>query len=313
MKNVVVICGGSGGYAVLTGIKQYHDITPQAVVTMADNGGSTGVLRTSMGILPPGDVRRALVALSEAEEIWLKLFAYRFEKTAQDHNLGNLILAALEKLHDGNFEKAVDEAARLLRIRGSVIPVTLNDVTLHAEYDDGSIAHGETSIDLGNASRRLIRKAWLDPAGVLNPRARAAILQADLIVIGPGDVYTSLVPNLLVRGMKEAISKSPAKKVYVVNVMTKPAETNGFGVHDFVEAIRRHLGPESLTHVLYNTNIPTEKTLLKYREEGKEFVKCSHEKMPDGIECIGDDLLAAGELIRHDPGKLAHALVSLLD
>ncbi len=312
----MVIGGGTGTYTVLSGLKKYPDVWPTAIVTMADDGGSTGSLRTSMGVLPGGDIRRALVALSEAEaeESLLKLFNYRFPSGAvEEHNFGNLFLAALEKIY-GGFDNAVEEASRILRVRGSVIPVTLDNVRLHARYEDGLEVHGETNIDIPKHDASLhVEKVWLDPAGRLNGKAREAILSAHLIVIGPGDLYTSIVPNLLVDGMREALQDTKARKVYIVNVMTKRGETHGFLAHHFVEAIEQYLGKGVLTHVLYNTAEPHKEHLKPYEKEGAAFVRCDASCLPsDAYCCIPHDVLAQGSLIRHDPDKLAKALLSIL-
>ena len=280
---------------------------------MADDGGSTGALRTSLGVLPPGDIRRALVALSEAEETVLNLFNYRFPSGAvEEHSFGNLFLAALEKTL-GGFDRAVEEASRILRVRGAVVPVTLDQVRLHAQYEDGSVAHGETNIDIPKHDAQLrLRRVWLDPSGRLNPKAYDAIYGADLVVVGPGDLYTSIVPNLLIEGMQEALCTSKAPKVHVVNVMTKLGETHGFAVHRFVEEIEQRVGKNILTHVLYNIAMPEERFLEPYRAEGAECVVCHKELLPEGPQYLAHDVLAAGSLIRHDSDKLAQALTSLL-
>ena len=312
-KRVVVIGGGAGTYTGLSGLKKYPHVFPIAIVTMADDGGSTGALRTSLGVLPPGDIRRALVALSEAEETVLNLFNYRFPSGAvEGHSFGNLFLAALEKTL-GGFDRAVEEASRILRVRGAVVPVTLDKVRLHAEYADGSMAHGETNIDIPKHDAQLrLKRVWLDPSGALNPKAREAICSADLVIVGPGDLYTSIVPNLLVRGMQDALKESKAPKVYVVNVMTKLGETHGFCAHMFVEEITRHIGENVLTHVLYNTAQPEERFLEFYSAEGAVYVVCDEQLLPKGPQYLAHDVLAIGSLIRHDPDKLARVLTSLL-
>lgn len=315
-KRVVVIGGGTGTYTVLTGLKKQADVWPTAIVSMADSGGSTGVLRTSLGVLPPGDIRRALIALSEAEaeETMLKLFNYRFPDGAvESHNFGNLFLAALEQIH-GGFDKAVEEASRILRVRGSVIPVTLDSVHLHARYEDGLEVHGETNIDIPKHDARLrVEKVWLDPSGALNPKAKEALMAADLIVVGPGDLYTSISPNLLVKDMAEALKASSAPKIYVVNIMTKRGETHGFLVHHFIEVIERHLGSGVLTHVIYNVASPKREMLEPYEAEGAEFVVCDEALLPqDRHRYLAEDLLDEGHLLRHDADKLARVLLSIL-
>ena len=243
----------------------------------------------------------------------LNLFNYRFPSGAvEEHSFGNLFLAALEKTL-GGFDRAVEEASRILRVRGAVVPVTLDQVRLHAQYEDGSVAHGETNIDIPKHDAQLrLRRVWLDPSGRLNPKAYDAIYGADLVVVGPGDLYTSIVPNLLIEGMQEALCTSKAPKVHVVNVMTKLGETHGFAVHRFVEEIEQRVGKNILTHVLYNIAMPEERFLEPYRAEGAECVVCHKELLPEGPQYLAHDVLAAGSLIRHDSDKLAQALTSLL-
>lgn len=313
---IVVIGGGTGTFTVLTGLKKYPDVLPSAIVSMADDGGSTGALRTSMGALPPGDVRRALIALSEveSEESLIRLFNYRFpSEAAEGHSFGNLFLAALEKML-GSFDAAVEEASRILKVRGKVVPVTLDDVRLHAICENGLVVDGETNIDVPKHNPFLkIFNVWLDPPGVLNPKACKLILEADAVVIGPGDLYTSIVPNLLVRGMPEAIRHTKAAKIFVVNLMTKAGETHGFRVHDFVEGVEGYMGKGILTHVLYNIVLPDPEYLHVYRTEGAEFVRCDTSILPQGPKYIAADVLASNPLIRHDPDKLAKHLVSIVE
>lgn len=313
-KNIVVICGGSGGYQVLTGLRQYHDVIPHAVVTMADDGGSTGLLRSTMGALPPGDVRRALVALSESEEIWRQLFAYRFdEKTASNHNLGNLIIAGLEKI-TGNFEGAIKVASDLLQVRGTVNPVTLSDVALCVTYANGKEVCGESAVDKAiHETDSPIVGAHLKPAGILNPKARNAILKADLVVIGPGDLYTSLVPALLVKGVRHALSETSAKKVYISNLMTKRGETDGYDVQKFVDVIARYIGSENINCVIYNTKKPSVEALEKYKlEEKAEFVRFDPQSATRGISYRGEDVLEEVGIVRHDSTMLAYLLNSIV-
>jgi len=217
---------------------QLGDNSTIIVVTMADEGGSTGILREEFGILPPGDVRKALIALADADNKLLsELFNYRFKEGAglTGHNFGNLMLAALERI-TGGFSSAVKEAEKILGVKGRVLPSTLTKSRLFAELEDGRVIKGEGNIDIpGQDGRaRIIKKVWLKPKAAINPEARIEILKADAIVIGPGDLYTSLLPNILVEGVPQAIKESKAKKIYVVNFMTKYGETHGFVAGDFV-------------------------------------------------------------------------------
>src|SRR3989338_10208038 len=237
-KKIVVIGGGTGTFTVLSGLKKYP-VELTAIVSMADDGGSTGVLRDEFGMLPAGDIRRALVALSSYPEKFLTdLFTYRFRDSEVDgHNFGNLILVALERV-TGSFEHAVAAASRLLDVRGRVLPVTFSDVRLYAELENGEIIKGETNIDIPkHDGRLLIRRVWLQPKGRANPKALNAIMNADMIIIGPGYLFTSIIPNFLVSGIQNALWKSKAKKVYVANLMTKYGETNGFSGADFLAVL----------------------------------------------------------------------------
>lgn len=310
-SRIVVIGGGTGAFTVLSGLKKYP-VELTAVVSMADDGGSTGVLREEFGVLPPGDVRRVLVALADADRRLLSdLFSYRFEKGGlKGHAFGNIMLTALERL-TGSFEDAVHEAGRLLGVSGAVLPVTLDNVRLSAELENGTVVCGETNIDIPQHDGRLkIKKVWLEPAARLNPRVKQAILGADLIVIGPGDLYTSIVPNLVVRGMREALGRSAGTKVYVVNVMTKWGETMGFSADDFIRAVERYVGRGVVRYALINTTRPSRTRLRQYEKESAEFVEqgaFASRSVP-----LTGDLLRRRGFVRHDPELLARVLLSLI-
>jgi|SRR3989344_651945 len=308
-KRVVVIGGGTGVFAVLSGLRS-HSLNLTAIVSMADDGGSSGVLRDEFGILPPGDVRRALVALSTESGILRELFNYRFENgRLAGHSFGNIFLSALAKIK-GDFASAVIEASRVLNIRGQVLPVTLDDVRLNAVLKGGEIIKGEANIDIPKTKiRAKIEKVWLSPEAKINVGAKEAILQADIIIIGPGDLYTSLIPNLLVLGVPEAIKKSKAKKVYVCNLMTKFGETDGFKAEDFTQEIEKYLGKNVLNYAVFNSRKPALNILAKYRREKSEFIA----PPKPNAKYILADLLDEGPFIRHNPRqKLAKVLISLL-
>lgn len=313
-RKVVVIGGGTGVYSALSGLREYlTDLT--AVVTMADDGGSTGVLREEFGILPPGDIRRALLALSHSDnEVLRELFSYRFKEGGglHGHNFGNLMLTALERI-TGSFEGAIAEISKILEVRGRAVPVTLRKSRLFAELENGQVVAGETNIDIPAHDGRLrISRVWLKPKAEINPSLRRILLSADAIVIGPGDLYTSIVPNLLVAGVPEAIRKSKAKKIYVANLMTKFGETGGFSAHDFVAVVERHLGAGVLDYVLVNTKRPQRDRLKKYALEKAEFVEYDETLFKRGAVPIYADLLRTKGFLRHDPQKLAKVIVSLL-
>ena len=314
-KRIVVIGGGTGTYTVLSALKDYP-VYLSAIVSMADDGGSSGVLREEFGILPTGDVRRALVALSKhPDELLAKLFTYRFREGGLDgHNFGNLIITALERIC-GDFEKALLEASRLLAVeKGEVIPVTLSNVRLFAELEDGTVIRGETNIDIPrHDGEKVINKIWLEPEARANPRALRAIRQADLIVIGPGDLYTSIIPNLLVRRVCEAIWQTKAKKVFVCNLMTKYGETHGFVAGDFVAVLENYLGQGILDAIILNNQKPSESILKKYRKERAFFIdpflaRPAGSKKP---KVIKTNLIRKGDLARHDHKKLAEAILKL--
>jgi len=313
-SKVVVIGGGTGIFSVLSGLKNYPlEIT--AIVSMADDGGSTGILREEFGILPPGDVRRALVALSFEEELLCRLFNYRFERgDLKGHNFGNIFITALCKIFNDDFEKAIEATGKILNIKGKVIPVTLDKARLCARLENGKVIVGETNIDIPKHNPELkIKKVFLRPKCKINPRAKKAILDADFIVIGPGDLYTSIIPNLLVEGVPEVIKKSKARKVYICNLMTKYGETNGFGAIDFVNEIENYLGKNILDFVILNKKRPPEKILKKYGKKKVFFVEYRKEDFKDKrFKIIKEDLLRKGELIRHDSKKIAKLIFNLI-
>ena len=293
---------------------------------MVDDGGSTGVLRDELGALPPGDVRQCLVALSDSDKV-RDLFDYRFEEgTFKGHSFGNLLLTALEKI-TGNFSDAVDTASEILRINGTVIPSTLDDVRLKMEWPEASlILNGERVID-SNYFKFDPRRAKLSvvPNATANPMAVSAIEQADLVVIAPGDLYSSIGPLLIIDGIKEALLKTEATCVYVANLVTKSGQTSGFTVSDHAAEIERFVGKKFLDYVLYNDQLPSREIEKKYKAE-KAFLtkvdksaleKASYKAIPGHFlgeiakKNQSDVLKAKRSLIRHDADAVARILVSL--
>ena len=305
-KNIVCIGGGTGMPIVLHALKS-HDVNLFAIVTMADSGGSTGILRKDYGTLPTGDVRRALAVLATTDSPIKELMTYRFKGGALDQqSAGSIFLTSLEQV-TGSFEAAITAAAELLKVQGEVLPVTLDNVQLCAELEDGTKLHGEKNIDVPNGMRASISRTWLEPEANINPKAQAAFAKADLIVIGPGDLYTSLIPNLLVKGVPEAITQSRAKKIYIGNLMTKYGETQNFGAEDFVRAIEEHL---SLDHAVFNTRKPAENVLLEYKKEKSEYIS---PPVANKKYILADILSDEENFIRHDNGeKLAQVLLRFL-
>jgi len=322
-KNIVVMGGGTGTFTVLSGLKKYpHNLT--AVVSMADDGGSTGRLRDELGVLPPGDIRQCLVALSEADLILRDLFNYRFDGgSLEGHSFGNLFISAFEKI-TGDLNKALEEISNVLKIKGKVLPITLNKVQLTAKLENGTELKGENEINNSwLLSKFGIKKLSLKPRAKANPKAVKAILRADLIVVGPGNFYCSIIPNLLVKGIPEAIKKSKAIKIYNCNLVTKYGHTDGFSVKDFTNVIENYLGKNVLDYIIFNTKeIPTSLS-KKYLSEG-EIVKV--DKKISQKRFIGRRLVSSKfqfqskdspdklkrTLIRHDSDKLAKTIISLI-
>jgi len=322
---IAVIGGGTGSFTLLSALKD-HTTQLAAIVNMVDDGGSTGVLRDELGALPPGDVRQCLVALSDSPKV-RALFDYRFDEgTFKGHSFGNLLLSALEKV-SGSFSEAVETASEILRINGVVIPATLDDVRLRMEWPEASvILHGERVID-ANFFKYDPRRANLSlvPAATANPTALQAILRADLIVIAPGDLYTSLGPLLVIDGISEALQKTRATVVYVSNLVTKKGQTENFTVSDHASEIERFVGAKFLDYVLYNNQKPTAEVALRYKEEGAYLVNIDTERLVKasyeirGGKFLGeiassneaDTLPVTRSLIRHDSRAVADAIMQL--
>lgn len=321
---IAVIGGGTGSFTLLSSLKNYtRHIT--ALVNMADDGGSTGQLRDELGVLPPGDIRQCLVALSESERV-RDLFNYRFEEgTLEGHAFGNLFLTALEKM-TGNFAEAVETAADVLNITGSVYPVTLDKVTLVMHQSDGKVTEGEFQIGHADFGKFPRPEMELSPKAELNPAAREAILKADLVVIAPGNLYGSLAPALIVPGMAEALNETDAKKLYVCNLVTKPGQTDGFDVCDFAEEIER-FGKFKLDYVLYNDAKPSQDLLDRYAKEGEYWVTYDTARLSEAhFQAVGghfvsperhapaqksDPIAATRTLIRHDADAIAKRLMKI--
>ncbi len=324
-KNIVMIGGGTGSYTVLSGLKKIPNVSLTAVVTMSDNGGSTGKLRDELGVLPPGDARQCLVALSESPEILRELFTYRFDNgDLKGHNFGNLFLSALEKI-TGNFEEALETAAKVLSINGLVIPVTTTNVNLKMTLLDGEIIQGEDTIgNRSDISEKGVHSLSLYPEATVNPKAIKAILNADMVIIGPGNFYCSLIPNIIVPGIKEALAQTSATVVYNSNLMAKYEHCKDWSVEDFARNINSYLHPNTIDIILYNNKRPAPTLLDKYKSEGSFVNRKTSDTTFLGAQLIGADLLAdtivtttshdpiQRTLIRHDSHKIAQALYSLL-
>ena len=309
---IVVIGGGTGLSTMLRGLKQ-HTSNIVAVVTVTDDGGSSGMLQRHFGMLPPGDIRNCLVALADEETLMTDLFQYRFDGTSEGltgHSFGNLLIGAMTEI-TGDFEAAVKETSKVLAIRGRVLPSTLQQVTLRAELADGSLVDGETRI---SKSAQPLRRITLVPSNATPLRETLdAIRLANAIVIGPGSVYTSVIPNLLVDGVVDAIAASKAVKVYVCNVMTQRGETDHYTASGHVKAITEHAGRRIFSYVLVNKEVPSMRLLEKYHREGAELVSPDVDVIREmGYKPITGNLISQTEVVRHDPEKLAQAILRLV-
>lgn len=303
---IVAIGGGTGLASVLRGLK-YHRCDLTAIVTVADDGGSSGRLRRDMGILPPGDIRNCILALAHAEPDMTALFNHRFTKgELKGHNFGNLFLAAMTEM-TGDFQVAVKALSSVLAVKGRVLPATLCDVTLVAEMEDGSIVHGEYNIP--EAKKRISKLSLVPDSPIALDEAVAEIEAADGIVLGPGSLFTSVIPNLLVPGIRRAIKTSNARKLYICNIMTQPGETDGYSAYDHVKAIEDHAG-RLFTHVLVNTATAPEEIAERYRVEGRYQVKADTAALTaNGYTPICGDYLTRGDLARHESFRLAASLI----
>lgn len=324
-KNIVTIGGGTGSFMLLSGLKKYP-INISAIVSMADDGGSTGVLRDELGVLPPGDVRQCLVALSESSEIMRKLLNYRFENGGlKGHSFGNLLLSALEKI-SGDFNSGVEEAIEILKVKGEVIPVTNQDAHLHIELKDKKILKGENEINHNfNIEKRGIKKIYFSPKVKANPKAIKRILEADLIIIGPGNHFCSIVPNLIVDGITEAIKRSKAKVVYNCNLVNKKGHTEKFDLDEYVSSINGFIGRERVDFVTFNTKKPSLKLIKKYESHKELLIGFDEKKLPKrNYHVIKENLLSKKSVefdpadaissmrsfIRHDSDKLAKTIIT---
>lgn len=307
---IVVIGGGTGLSTLLRGLKDYSsNIT--AVVTVADDGGSSGILRREMGMLPPGDIRNCIAALADEEKLLTELFQYRFRtgKGLEGHSFGNLFLTAMSDIV-GGLEGAITASSKVLAIQGKVLPATLSDVTLWAEFDDGKIVKGESNIP--EVGGKIVNFGCYPANPPALPAVLKAIEQAEYIILGPGSLYTSIIPNLLIPEIREAISRSSVPRIYVCNVMTQPGETDGYTVADHIKAIDKVCQDKIFDAVLVQGRSPSAQALKKYAEEGSHPVYLDREE----ITKLGRRIVQANVMnenpdsgyVRHEPKLLAKAL-----
>lgn len=323
-KNIVTVGGGTGSYTVLLGLKNIPDISITALVSMADDGGSTGVLRDELGVLPAGDVRQCLVALSEHSDIVRKLMNYRFENGGlSGHNFGNIFLAALEKV-TGNFVKGVEIASEILKVDGNVVPTTSNKAELVMTLSDGTVFEGENNIQNADLQTVGIKNFVYKNNVNLNENAGRAILEADYIILGPGNYYCSIIPNLIVSGFKEAINKSNAKIIFPVNLTNKSGHTIGWKVSDYVKDVEKYLG-KPIDFILVNKDKLSEEQIEHYKqiegegvliEDNFEDTRVIRASVLSHVifEKAKEDVLPSTKgFIRHDSAKLAECIKKIIN
>lgn len=313
-KTVVsVIGGGTGSFSVLSGLGTYENLRVNSIVTMMDSGGDSGRLRDEFGVLPPGDVRRCLIALSEESKLLRDLFSFRFvDAPLENRSFGNLFLLALTKML-GSEQEAIEAISRILKIRGRVIPVTWDHSHLFAELADGTVVAGEANISVPEHDDTFpIERVYLDPPAEANPEAVQAILDSDFIVFAPGDLFTSTIPNLLVKGVSEAICKSRAPLIYVLNLMTKHGETDDYSASEHVAQIIRYTGRVPDAVLVHQGVVPPEMA-VKYEEEKARQVRVDIDDLYRmGVKLVkAGDVMSATSLVRHDPARTAGALLGL--
>ena len=307
---ITVVGGGTGLSTLLRGMK-YITGNCTAVVTVGDDGGSSGRLRQELGIIPPGDLRKCLVAMADREPLMERVMQYRFEGDSylSGHSLGNLFLAAMAET-EGGMEEGLNAASQILKVRGHVIPSTLHSIQLAADMTDGSFVLGQAEIA---QARKTVQRLRMVPEDVPATKSAVdAIRQADILVFGPGSLYTSVICNLLVPDIREAVLQSKAVKIYVCNVMTQPGETDGFGAYEHVKTLTDYAGKLFLDYVIVNAEDISDEQIALYRAKGQEPISPDVEKIEQlGIKVIPAKLVSKSDMVRHDPQKLAQAIMSL--
>jgi uncharacterized cofD-like protein len=311
--SIVVVGGGTGLSTMLRGLKTFtSNIT--AVVTVSDDGGSSGTLREDLGILPPGDIRNCILALARTEPILEKLLQYRFtEGRLKNQNFGNLFLAAMTRVC-GSFEKAVKTMSDVLAVTGVVLPVSLEDIKLCAELEDKTIVIGESKVE-SKLKKSAIKRVFIQPENAKAfPEVIEAIKEADAIILGPGSLYTSIIPNLLVNGVVRAIRNSRATKIYVSNIMTQPGETDNYSVYDHIRAIEEHGGRGCINFCIVNSGKVSADVVEKYIEDGAQKVEIDEKKIQrNGIKLIKEDVINIEKgFVRHNSAKLGEAIEKII-
>lgn len=317
MKKIVTIGGGSGQSVLLSALREIKDIEITAVVSMSDSGGSTGILRDKYGVLPPGDVLKCIAALAENQQMAREFLLGRFTgiKSLEGHTAGNLLLTFISQ-HCDSFPQAVSALGKFFKIKGQVMPVTLDRATLVVELSDGSRVYGESAIDVRGPSKKSIRDAFLVPHHSdemrVYPPVLEAIAQADFIIISAGSLFTSTIPNFLVPGVKMEVIKSPAKLIYIVNLMTNAGETDGLNAYGFVQRLENYIFRKP-DYVVCNSKAPRDPVMKNYELENANAVL-----VPEGFDwsprqlVLADLVDATGGIIRHDPLKLAEIISEII-
>ncbi|MBN1527079.1 MAG: YvcK family protein [Candidatus Omnitrophica bacterium] len=316
---ITCVGGGTGLFNILASLKTLPNIMLTSIVGMSDDGGSSGRLRASFGILPPGDVRRSLIALSNAPELMNLVMQYRFragDESLTGHNFGNLFLAALSDIK-GSMKEAVRSMGDILNIQGIVAPVTGESVTLNAKFEDGTVIKGESKIDMcvGRHPDLHISEFWHEPAARCSIDAYAAIIFADAVIIGPGDLYTSVITNFLFKHFPEAIAKTAAKKIYICNLMTKQGETASFSAYDHIREIIKYLGGDYLSYVIISNTILSHTALKAYAAKGQHPVEAGNINRIESLtkaEIIVTDVGHETDLVRHDSEKVKDVIAELV-
>lgn len=326
LKKITVIGGGTGTYVVLQGLKNYP-LDLAVIVSMVDSGGSTGRLRDQLGVLPPGDLRQCLLALSEASDLWRELFLYRFEKgDLAGHNFGNIFLSALEKV-SANYQEVVETASYLLKTKGEVIPVTFDKSDLCVKYENGKVIKGEGNIDKNFNEKSRIIQAYLEPEAEANKKAIQRILKSDYIIIAPGDLYTSIIPVFLVKKIKEAMKKTKAKLIFILNLMTKNGQTTNYKASDFLKDIFYYI--ERIPDFIIVNTSKISKRILNWYAKNHEFPVINNlNNLNFSGVIIKDDLIdrkkvvfskkeifidpRVRSILRHDSFKLAKVLAKII-
>jgi uncharacterized cofD-like protein len=311
--------GGTGLFNLLMGLKTIPNVHLASIVSTVDSGGSSGKLRVSFGVLPPGDIRRSLVALSNAPELMNEVMQYRFRRGADigGHNFGNLFLVALAEIR-GSMSRAVKDMGDLLYIQGAVLPISSTQATLCAMFEDGSVVKGESRIDIaeGRDPSMHIKKVWHEPPSECDIDAYSAMINSDIIIIGPGDLFTSVVTNLLVKNVNEAIANSGAKKVYICNLMTKPGETAGFDAYRHIREVIRYLGSDLLDYIVVSNTRLSSTAIREYAKKDQEPVRfgdLGKIKKLTRAKVLLADVSHEKELVRHDSEKIKNEILDIVN